>query len=135
MVLVWFALIKFIGYTIYSYCLQNYMFPGKADRGFKSIVVMGGTRTVIGFVGGTLYGFLLLTGLFDRFMPNNMTGYLIGLLPFRLIEWGILIGVFFFREGWGRQIWAVVLGVIVTYGLDLISIMLGLIPKNQILNC
>jgi hypothetical protein len=117
-----FCLVKFAGYSLAAhYISRSY---GRADL---SAWRVGGTRTLIGMAAGAGYfgawwaaqlGYL---GPLSRGgQPFSSYWYLIGLLPVRVVEWWLLIWLFYDRDlaqrakGWRT----VALGTAWSYALD-----------------
>ena len=85
-----FCAVKFVGYSVAGrFISRSYQ---RIDR---SALIVGGVRTLIGMAAGAAYYVLW------RLMPGveaaGAIGFLGGLLPVRLIEWWLLLWLFYDR--------------------------------------
>ena len=91
-----FAGVKLVAYSAYAVSLRKRFDPDRLrSRPFSSIAV-GATRTAIGMVvGGTIFA---LSFLVAGAPPQEVVGFLAYwacLFPIRLIEWRLLLRIFF----------------------------------------
>lgn len=87
-----FSAVKFGGYTLAALAL-NKSYSEKA----RNVFAVGGARTGIGMAFGAalailLFSFLALLG------PLGFVAYYVAFIPVRLIEWWIIILIFYDRE-------------------------------------
>jgi hypothetical protein len=93
-----FSAIKFAGYTIAAHYISR-----SYDRSDLAAWRVGATRTLIGMTAGALYFGLWIVVRIPFPQLLNTTGeafpflYLAGLLPVRLLEWWLLIWIFYDR--------------------------------------
>src|SRR3990172_6969077 len=86
-----FAAVKFTGYSIAALGIS------RAYSTRVSPVLVGGVRTVIGLAAGAAYW--ALTQLFHESLGRlGIPGYLVGLLPIRLLEWWLVVWLFYDRR-------------------------------------
>ncbi len=129
----YFVGIKFVGYTAAAYVLKR-VYPDSP----ASLAKVGGTRTAIGVGAGLIYGglwFAALTHLIDYHYSEYV--YFAGLFPVRILEWGLLLHLFFdrgltdlqktFRVSAGATVWS--------YCLDAIGIGAALVIPGGIWVC
>ena len=86
-----FGAVKFGGYTLAAWRL-NHSYPTQP----RNVAAVGGTRTVIGMIIGTVIGFLL----FPLFFVGEL-GFIIYYLlfiPVRLFEWWLVLLLFYDRQ-------------------------------------
>jgi hypothetical protein len=83
--LVAFTAVKFAGYTLAAKALNPIY-----DRPDRNIWVVGATRTLIGLGFGTIYRQLVPAASAFDFMA--------GLFPIRLLEWALLVWLFYDRK-------------------------------------
>jgi hypothetical protein len=128
--LAYFAGIKLVGYTGYAYFLRKKLFDDSPNGGFTRTVKIGGTRTGIGLAAGMAYGglTLLTTGIFGEGASAGVY-YMLGLLPIRILEWWLLLWIFFRSKTGDRSKVAsgIGLGIVVSYLLDAIGIAAALV--------
>jgi len=129
----YFVGIKFAGYTAAAYALKRaYSKPG------AGIWKVGAARTAIGIGAGLVYGglwFAALTKLVDYRYSEYV--YFAGLFPVRILEWCLVLHLFFdraltdrqkaFRVSAGATIWS--------YCLDAIGIGAALVIPGGIWVC
>ncbi len=102
--------LKFAGYSAYGYGMTRTLSVRRPRP-----LVFGAARTGVGFGVGVLYG-LMLTLLPEA--PAHLA--YVGLLPVRVLEWGLLIWLFYGRSsiGFSRLSILTFIGVLVSYLLD-----------------
>ncbi len=114
-----FCAVKFAGYSVAARLISDSY--GGTDR---SCLVVGGVRTLIGMAVGAAYYAAW------RFIPGGQEaashGYVGGLVPFRIVEWWLLIWLFYDRplqqipKGWRTvglaTVWSFVLDVPALFG-------------------
>jgi hypothetical protein len=112
-----FCVVKFAGYSLVArFIFRAYQ---RADR---NALVVGGVRTLIGMgAGATYYG---LWRLIPDATAAGGIGYLCGLLPVRIVEWWLLLWLFYDRRlQQDRRDWRTVgLATIWSYILDVPAI-------------
>lgn len=116
----YFVGIKFAGYTAAAYALGK-IYPGSRTGVAKA----GAVRTAIGVGAGLIYGGLWLAGLGNHVNENySQYIYLAGLFPIRILEWSLLLHLFFDRGLTDRKkVARVTLGATVwSYCLDAIGV-------------
>lgn len=132
----YFAGVKFLGYSAYGYFLRDKLFDDLANGGASRTLKIGGARTGIGLAAGITYGLLAMTtGLFDT--DASGVFYFLGLLPIRLGEWWLLLWLFFRNKihERARTYWGIGLGVLVSYLLDAIGIAAAFVLPGGIWVC
>lgn len=109
-----FAAVKFAGYTLAARVLNP-----TYDRPDRNIWMVGATRTLIGLGFGTIYRQLVDVPEVSAF------AFMAGLFPIRLLEWGLLIWLFYDRKLEFRQTgWKVVLlASLWSYALDVPAVL------------
>jgi hypothetical protein len=109
-----FGAVKLAGYSLVGWYLNR-----KYASATVSFAVVGLTRTVIGMLFGA--GLALLSFPFVMFGGLGILIYLVGLIPVRLIEWWIIIWLFYDRPMMTKQKdWQnVVLGTAWSFALDI----------------
>jgi hypothetical protein len=109
-----FAAVKFVGYSAYCWWLV------RLYRSRRSVPLVGLTRTALGMAFGALYALLVTRVPYGMLDGPDPLAYL-GLLPVRLVEWALLVSLFFDRRLEQRRplAWALLGGVGVSYLLDL----------------
>ena len=96
-----FGTIKFAGYSLAARFISR-----RYDRPDRNPFLVGGTRTLIGVVAGAVYVGLLAL-LPSPFVTRGGPFFLLGLLPMRVVEWWLLLWLFYDRRlekprtGWG----------------------------------
>jgi len=117
-----FVVIKSVGYVAFAaYLNQEYGrldFPSaEAARPLPNPVVVGAIRTVIGLVGGVVYGLTLMA------MATNLPaiGVFLALAPLRACEWALVIWLLYDRRLSHRDVLAKrsLQGMAVSYLLDM----------------
>ena len=89
-----FGAVKFGGYSLAAW----YMNRSYPESGAK-IPVVGITRTVVGMVFGAVLGLMVLPLVFmSDFGIASVAVYYLGLVPVRLLEWWIIILIFYDRQ-------------------------------------
>ena len=119
----YFAGTKFLGYSAFAHVLRKKFDDNEGDLGrtFK----IGGIRTLIGIGVGISYGALM--SLAAEAVKSEWIGYALffgGLLPVRLGEWYWLLRIAFKEKvrGHPQTGRSLVLGTLVSYGLDAIGV-------------
>ncbi len=110
-----FAAIKFAGYSIATFYLNREYSPVR-----RNPLLVGAARTVIGMAAGAAYFFLVASWL-----PYGPLLYLAGLIPIRLVEWRLLVRLFYDPQLQQREkCWKVAcLGMFWSFVCDLPAIM------------
>lgn len=88
-----FAGVKFTGYSVVAFLMSR---DYRTSR--LAAPVIGAARTVIGIVFGAMYG-VAVAMLGSVVGPLAMVLFLVGLIPIRLLEWHLLIRLFFDPKG------------------------------------
>lgn len=91
-----FGAVKLAGYSLAGWYL-NRSYSGET----ASFAVVGITRTVIGMLFGA--GLALLAFPFVMFGGLGILIYIVGLVPVRLVEWWIIIWLFYDRSMMTKQ--------------------------------
>jgi hypothetical protein len=120
----YFAGVKFLGYSGYAHFLRSKLFDDNASGGMSRTFEIGGARTAIGIAAGLTYGGLsMTTGLFGHGDMASLA-YLLGLLPVRVGEWWLLLWFFFRNKTRDRLKTSQGIGggILVSYALDAIGI-------------
>ena len=121
-----------VGYIAYSQLLCRLFFADEPDSGderrpgwFRTTKI-GVTRTLIGLIVGAAYAGLARTGIFGDLTSNI---FLLGLFPVRIGEWLLLLRIAFKEKihDWKLTASAVGVGIIVSYCLDFVGIVAGLV--------
>jgi|SRR5579863_2115003 hypothetical protein len=122
---VYFTAVKAVGYTAASVVLKI----GYGLRGLPEprIWAVGLTRTGIGLAAGAMYGglwILVLNGINSSGGEGYAAFFYLFLLPIRLVEWILLIWLFFDRGLHHRiRMWKyAAFGTICSYALDAIGV-------------
>jgi len=136
--LAYFAGVKLAGYTGYAYFLRKRLFDDIPNGAFARTFKIGATRTGIGVAAGIVYGGLafLTVGIFGEGASSGVY-YMLGLLPLRVLEWWLLLWLFF-RPKIGdrpKTAWGIGLGIVVSYALDAIGIGAALVLPGGIWVC
>jgi hypothetical protein len=121
----YFAGVKAVGYTAAAFVLKRgyqAIAPVKAN-----ILTLGLARTGIGLCAGLVYGGLwIFAGRQMRLQESEklFVYYYLFLLPVRLVEWTVLIWIFFDRSLHDRvRMWKyIAFGTICSYILDAIGV-------------
>jgi hypothetical protein len=111
--------IKFVGYSLAGYVISKQYQKEKLNS-----LLVGGIRTLIGMGFGAAY-FCFFSSLPTPTLDQiGGWGYLAGLIPIRIVEWWLLLWIFYDRKfERRRRDWAiVVLGTIWSYILDIPAI-------------
>jgi hypothetical protein len=82
-----FVAVKFVGYSIAA------RFISRAYNSDRNAYLVGATRTAIGMAAGALYYYFAQGSLSSGAFP-----YLAGLAPIRLVEWWLLIFLYYDRR-------------------------------------
>ena len=122
---VYFAGVKFAGYTGAAAVLKRTVYP----RAAAGVAKIGVVRTAIGLGAGLVYGGLwfLAVSFFSGFRGSGelaSLGYLLGLLPIRILEWTWLLDLFFDPrlKDRARSVKSVIGGTVWSYCLDAVGI-------------
>ena len=110
-----FPAIKAVGYTAFTIYL-NSVFPNKR----RNIFVVGILRMSLGLVLGT--GLALLSFPFMLAFDWGFVVYLIGLIPVRMLEWWIVLKVFYDGDpplNWTDVRMPIFIGVVTSFLLDI----------------
>ena len=112
-----FCAVKFAGYSVAAHWMSLYF---KAND--RNLFVVGGIRTLIGMGAGAMY-----YGAMRCFVENPLStgsGFILGLAPIRIIEWTLLIWLFYKRNRLDeRKTFGVVIAATVwSYVLDIPAI-------------
>lgn len=91
-----FSAVKLAGYSLAGLYLNRRYSEAKANFG-----VVGITRTVVGMVFGGVLGLIALPLVFVGGL--GVVVYILGLIPVRLLEWWIIILLFYDRSIQTRQ--------------------------------
>ena len=124
-----FGAVKFGGYTLAAWRL-NHSYPTEV----RNVAAVGGTRTGIGMVIGTVLGFfvlpLVLTG------ELGFVAYYLLLIPVRLFEWWMILLIFYDRRLQTRaKDWRnASLGTVWSYVLD-VPALIGLLATGGMWIC
>src|SRR5262245_1007283 len=86
-----FCAVKFVGYSVAARFISR-----SYQRTDHSAFLVGGVRTLIGMAAGAAY--YNIWRLIPGVAAAGGTGYLAGLLPVRLVEWWLLLWLFFDRQ-------------------------------------
>jgi len=123
-----FGTVKFLGYSGFAW-----MIKGKFKECRSHPLVIGGVRTLIGIGFGCAYMFLFNLATFQG---DSGLLYYMGLFPVRMVEWSLLIWLFFDRklEDPMRLLGFAVIGVLISYLLD-IPAFIGLIMTGGLWIC
>ncbi|HEU4509441.1 MAG TPA: hypothetical protein VFR78_14440 [Pyrinomonadaceae bacterium] len=124
-----FTTVKFGGYTLAAWRL-NQSYPEHA----RNVAAVGGARTGIGMIAGAALGFLL----FPLMLINEfgLLAYYVAFIPVRLVEWWIIILLFYDRhlqtkaKDWRNA----GLGTIWSYVLD-VPALIGLLATGGLWIC
>lgn len=121
---VYFGAVKAAGYTGASAVLKNGYKLRESPK--PEVWKVGLTRTAIGIGAGALYGalwYLVLRHVFANNDGGNILFFAL-LLPVRIIEWGLLIWIFFDRGLRDKpRLWKfVAFGIGVSFVLDFVGI-------------
>jgi hypothetical protein len=101
------------------------------DRSDLSSSVVGGTRALIGVITGVIY-FVLLRYFFPDGSPG-LGEFAPGLIPVRLVEWWLLIWLFYDRRltkptlGWKVAALGTLLSFVIDFVLSIVAIIVGMI--------
>jgi len=139
---VYFVGVKFAGYTAAAYVLKKAYTESPAG-----VAKVGAARTGIGIGAGLAYGalwFLVATKMFHSDEPGHGAqtaiaeyAYLVGLLPVRLVEWMLLLHLFFDRnlKNRAKDAKSAFAGTAWSYCLDAIGIAAALVIPGGIWVC
>jgi hypothetical protein len=132
-----FALLKVAGYTAFCHLVLSKRYGPPT----KPVVVVGLARTGIGVAAGALY-----TALFGAagFVMDTVAGgrgalvpvFLLGLVPVRILEWRLLIWLFYDRQNAKPHLLkrAITHGIAASFALDVPTIT-GLITAGGLWIC
>lgn len=124
-----FSAVKFGGYSLAAWRL-NRSYPDQ----MRNVAAVGGTRTAIGMVIGTLLGLFL----FPLVLMGELGfgAYYLVLIPVRLLEWWIIILIFYDRRVQTRaKDWRYAgLGTVWSYVLD-VPALIGLVATGGMWIC
>jgi len=111
-----FAAVKFGGYTAAGELLNRRLSPNAPPRA----VSIGVVRLAIGLVAGMSYGaFFAFLAPSNEAMARIVPLFFLALFPIRLLEWFILLKLFFRRETAGSPPWKwMVVGTAWSFVLD-----------------
>ena len=114
--LISFAAVKFAGYTAAATFLNKQLPESTASAWF-----VGGVRTVIGLAAG--FGAIFAAGHLG--VLRSEAAFYALLLPIRLCEWLILLGLFYRRPEWewGRSLKFAAFGTLWSYVLDVPAVL------------
>jgi hypothetical protein len=121
----YFAGVKAIGYTAAAIAFKHGYRAVAATK--ANVVTVGLTRTGIGIAAGLVYGGLWIFAANQMRLQESgrlFVYYYLFLLPVRLVEWSLLIWIFFDRGLHDRvRMWKyVAFGTICSYVLDAIGV-------------
>ena len=127
-----FGAVKFAGYTGAAWVLNRKLQPPAP----RSPLIVGATRLGIGLVAGLSYG-AFFTWAAPPMHNEQELWFFFGLLvPIRLVEWYILLRLFFSRELHGRVPWGwMVAGSALSYVLDLIGVSAAFVVPGGVWLC
>ena len=113
-----FGAIKFVGYSLAARFISK-----RYQRGDRNPWIVGGTRTLIGVAAGAFY-FALLSVLPQKAVATGGLLFLLGLIPMRIVEWWLLLWLFYDRKlDQPRLGWRVVaLATLWSFALDIPAI-------------
>jgi hypothetical protein len=124
-----FSAVKFGGYTFAAWRL-NRSYPEQA----RNVAAVGGARTGVGMVVGTALGLFLIPLML--FGELGLVAYYLAFIPVRLVEWWIIILLFYDRhlqtqaKDWRNA----GLGTVWSYVLDVPALM-GLVATGGLWIC
>lgn len=124
-----FAVVKFAGYSAYGgWLARRYRSQQPAWR-------VGLVRTALGMGFGALYALLVTRAPYGLLDAPDLAAYL-GLLPVRVVEWSLLVALFFDRRLEQRMLLleALLAGLLVSCALDLPA-MLGFLLTGGMSIC
>jgi hypothetical protein len=129
-----FAAVKLAGYSAFCHYRLARSFPEHK----VSSIAAGATRTVIGVGFGLLYTVAIMAALAQVLHDALIPIGILGLIPVRLLEWWILIKIFYARgpaqdgaRSFTRDLWY---GVACSFALDVPS-WLGLVALGKVFIC
>ncbi len=124
--------VKFIGYSAAALALR------KAYAGNTSpALLVGATRLGIGILAGTAYGLFWIYGPAQVFSEHPVIWYLTLLLPIRILEWSLLLHLYFDR-GLGERLRALkfaVFGSGWSYVLDAVGMAAAFVVPGGLWVC
>lgn len=127
-----FGAIKFAGYTAAAALLRWSYGTSRAP-----VVVVGITRTVLGMILGAGFG-LGMAAVANRYdmHVNEMSFYMVGLVVLRIMEWSLILWLFFDRDlaHKKKDMLFVVVGILWSFLLDVPSIF-GLLATGGLSIC
>ena len=111
-----FCAVKAVGYTAAAAVISRIY-----ERADRIAFVVGPTRTLIGMaVGAAIYGFQRMAVTYGFEVFDTLPKAIAGLAVLRLLEWWLLLWLFYDRKLSSRRGWAVVGGGIVwSFVLDI----------------
>jgi hypothetical protein len=86
-----FSAVKLAGYSLAGWFLNH-----RYQRATTHFAIVGIVRTAIGMIFGAALGFLVLPLV--SFGASSILLYIVGLIPVRLVEWWIIIYLFYDRS-------------------------------------
>ena len=124
-----FGAVKYAGYSLAGFTLNRVY--SLTDR---NALLVGAVRTAIGLAAGFAFGSIFLWGAFAR---NMEWLFFAGLVPVRILEWGLLIRLFYeprFLVTGRAWRWSLA-GLGWSFLLDIIGILLALVVPGGIWIC
>jgi hypothetical protein len=130
-----FLAVKAAGYTAMAYVLKRGY--GLRESPTPNVWAVGLARTGIGIVAGLTYGGIWAVLLNKLIIESPERWFYSLLLPVRVVEWSLLIWLFFDRGLHDRsRLWKYVgLGILCSYVLDVIGVALVFVIPGGIWVC
>ncbi len=123
--------VKFVGYSLAALVISRYAYPQCKRNAFA----IGATRTLIGVAGGAMNFFLLRP--FPGHGDSGLSQFFAGLFVVRLIEWWLVIWLFYDRrfEHKGRGWKVALLGTAWSFACDFPAIIGYFMTGGMLIFC